>query len=200
MPRRRPPVFPDLNLLPPMPSMPEPAALPDLVATREVRGRAALTPAPNWSTPSPRPSRPPTRKPSFAPISTARAPPLEPRAPSSPWRAWAVSVKDLFIAGQPTPAGSVVLTHSPAATAHAPAVARLLAAGGALIGRTNMTEFAFSGVGVNLHHGTPANVADARTRGCRAVRRRAPRSGRHRRGLRRPGLATPAARSASPPP
>ena len=35
------------------------------------------------------------------------------------------------------------------------AVARLRAAGGALIGRTNMTEFAFSGVGVNPHHGTP---------------------------------------------
>ncbi|HEY9223064.1 MAG TPA: amidase, partial [Variovorax sp.] len=42
-------------------------------------------------------------------------------------------------------------------------VARLRAAGGALIGRTNMTEFAFSGVGVNPHHGTPANAADPAT-------------------------------------
>jgi len=38
-------------------------------------------------------------------------------------------------------------------------VARLRAAGGALLGRTNMTEFAYSGVGINPHFGTPANVA-----------------------------------------
>ncbi len=76
----------------------------------------------------------------------------------------AFSAKDLFdIAGQPTPAGSVVLAHAPAAGADAAAVARLRAAGGALIGRTNMTEFAFSGVGVNPHHGTPANASDAGT-------------------------------------
>jgi aspartyl-tRNA(Asn)/glutamyl-tRNA(Gln) amidotransferase subunit A len=76
----------------------------------------------------------------------------------------AVSVKDLFdIAGQPTPAGSVVLAHSPAAKADAPAVARLRVAGGALIARTNMTEFAFSGVGINPHHGTPANASDPDT-------------------------------------
>lgn len=76
----------------------------------------------------------------------------------------AFSVKDLFdVAGQPTPAGSVVLAHAPAARADAVAVARLRAAGGALLGRTNMTEFAFSGVGVNPHHGTPANVADPGT-------------------------------------
>lgn len=71
----------------------------------------------------------------------------------------AVSVKDLFdIAGQPTPAGSVVLSHAPAAAADAAAVARLRAAGGIVVGRTNMTEFAFSGVGVNPHHGTPSNA------------------------------------------
>lgn len=76
----------------------------------------------------------------------------------------AFSAKDLFdIAGQPTPAGSVVLTHAPSARADAVAVARLRAAGGALLGRTNMTEFAFSGVGVNPHHGTPANLADPAT-------------------------------------
>ncbi len=76
----------------------------------------------------------------------------------------AFSAKDLFdIAGQPTPAGSVVLAHAPAASADAAAVARLRAAGGALIGRTNMTEFAFSGVGVNPHHGTPANASDPTT-------------------------------------
>lgn len=69
----------------------------------------------------------------------------------------AVSVKDLFdIAGQATPAGSTVLADAPAAVADSTAVARLRAAGGALIGRTNMVEFAFSGVGVNPHFGTPA--------------------------------------------
>ncbi|MDR6535458.1 amidase [Variovorax soli] len=76
----------------------------------------------------------------------------------------AFSTKDLFdLAGQPTPAGSVVLAHAPAAKADAPAVARLRAAGGSLLGRTNMTEFAFSGVGVNPHHGTPANLSDSAT-------------------------------------
>ena len=76
----------------------------------------------------------------------------------------AFSAKDLFdIDGQPTPAGSVVLANAPVAGADATAVARLRAAGGALLGRTNMTEFAFSGVGVNPHHGTPANAADAKT-------------------------------------
>ena len=72
----------------------------------------------------------------------------------------AVSVKDLFdIAGQTSSAGSVALADAPPARQDAPAVARLRAAGAALIGRTNMTEFAFSGVGVNPHFGTPANAA-----------------------------------------
>lgn len=75
-----------------------------------------------------------------------------------------VSVKDLFdLAGQPTAAGSAVLADAPGAAADAPAVARLQAAGAAIIGRTNMTEFAFSGVGVNPHHGTPVNPCDAAT-------------------------------------
>lgn len=72
-----------------------------------------------------------------------------------------VSTKDLFdLAGQPTPAGSAVLQDAPAAAMDAGAVARLKAAGGIVVGRTNMSEFAFSGVGVNPHHGTPANPAD----------------------------------------
>ncbi len=82
----------------------------------------------------------------------------------SPLSGLAFSAKDLFdVAGEPTPAGSVVLAHAPAAKADAPAVARLRHAGGVNIGRTNMTEFAFSGVGVNPHYGTPANVCDAAT-------------------------------------
>ena len=85
-------------------------------------------------------------------------------APRSVLAGLAFTAKDLFdIAGQPTPAGSVVLSHAPAAKADAMAVARLRAAGGVLTGRTNMTEFAFSGVGVNPHHGTPANASDAAT-------------------------------------
>jgi aspartyl-tRNA(Asn)/glutamyl-tRNA(Gln) amidotransferase subunit A len=85
-------------------------------------------------------------------------------APQSRLAGLAFTAKDLFdIQGQPTPAGSVVLSHAPAAKADAVAVARLRAAGGLLTGRTNMTEFAFSGVGVNPHHGTPANASDAAT-------------------------------------
>jgi len=73
-----------------------------------------------------------------------------------------VSVKDLFdVAGEPTPAASLLLADAPPAAADAPAVARLRAAGAAIVGRTNMSEFAFSGVGINPHHGTPANPADA---------------------------------------
>lgn len=86
-------------------------------------------------------------------------------APSqSPLAGLAFSAKDLFdVAGEPTPAGSVVLAHSTAAKTDAGAVARLRQAGGINIGRTNMTEFAFSGVGVNPHYGTPANVCDPAT-------------------------------------
>lgn len=87
----------------------------------------------------------------------ARAQAADPALQRLPLAGLAVSVKDLFdLQGQPTPAGSVVLADAPAAMADCRAVARLRAAGGVVIGRTNMTEFAFSGVGVNPHHGTPA--------------------------------------------
>lgn len=67
-----------------------------------------------------------------------------------------VSLKDLFdIAGEPTPAGSRVLADAPPATANAVVVQRMLAAGFVPVGRTNMTEFAFSGLGINPHYGTP---------------------------------------------
>jgi aspartyl-tRNA(Asn)/glutamyl-tRNA(Gln) amidotransferase subunit A len=73
----------------------------------------------------------------------------------------AVSIKDLFEeAGEVAAAGSVALRDAAPAGADAPVVARLRAAGAAVVGRTNMTEFAFSGVGVNPHFGTPANPAD----------------------------------------
>jgi aspartyl-tRNA(Asn)/glutamyl-tRNA(Gln) amidotransferase subunit A len=68
-----------------------------------------------------------------------------------------VSVKDLFdVQGQNTAAGSTVLQNQPAAPQDAAAIARLRAAGAGFIGRTHMVEFAFSGVGINPHHGTPA--------------------------------------------
>ena len=74
----------------------------------------------------------------------------------------AISVKDLFdVEGEPTTAGSAVLMGASPAATDAPAVARLRAASAALIGRTNMSEFAFSGVGINPHHGTPANPTTA---------------------------------------
>jgi aspartyl-tRNA(Asn)/glutamyl-tRNA(Gln) amidotransferase subunit A len=72
-----------------------------------------------------------------------------------------ISVKDLFdVAGQPTTGGSLVLADAPKAHSDALAVARLRAAGAILIGHTNMTEFAFSGLGLNPHHGTPCNPYD----------------------------------------
>jgi amidase/aspartyl-tRNA(Asn)/glutamyl-tRNA(Gln) amidotransferase subunit A len=75
----------------------------------------------------------------------------------------AVSVKDLFdVEGEVTRAGSMVLAGRYPAAADCPAVARLRRAGAALIGRTNMSEFAFSGVGINPHFGTPGNPATAR--------------------------------------
>jgi len=75
----------------------------------------------------------------------------------------AVSIKDLFdVEGEPTRAASAALADVPPAAHDAPAVARLRRAGAAFIGRTNMSEFAFSGVGLNPHHGTPANPVTAR--------------------------------------
>jgi aspartyl-tRNA(Asn)/glutamyl-tRNA(Gln) amidotransferase subunit A len=70
-----------------------------------------------------------------------------------------IAVKDLFdVQGEVTTAGSVALRERPAAAADAPAIARLKRAGAALVGRTNMSEFAYSGVGINPHYGTPANA------------------------------------------
>eukprot|EP01037_Dinobryon_pediforme_P011356 gene11356-11445_t len=72
-----------------------------------------------------------------------------------------VSVKDLYdVAGETTMAGSTVCEGEPAAKADCPAVARLRSAGSAIVGKTNMTEFAFSGVGINPHYGTPVNPTD----------------------------------------
>ncbi len=82
---------------------------------------------------------------------------------ASPLAGLPVSIKDLFdVAGDITLAGSRALDDTPPAARDAPVVARLRAAGAVLIGRTNMTEFAFSGVGINPHFGTPGNPHDRR--------------------------------------
>ena len=83
-------------------------------------------------------------------------------APTPRLAGLALSIKDLFdVAGQPTTAASRSMHDAPLASEDCPAVARLRRAGASLIGHTNMTEFAFSGVGINPHHGTPANPATA---------------------------------------
>jgi aspartyl-tRNA(Asn)/glutamyl-tRNA(Gln) amidotransferase subunit A len=80
----------------------------------------------------------------------------EVKAAPSPFAGIPISIKDLFdIKGQVTRAGSRALDDSPPAEADAPAVARLRRAGFVVIGRTNMTEFAYSGIGINPHYGTP---------------------------------------------
>jgi aspartyl-tRNA(Asn)/glutamyl-tRNA(Gln) amidotransferase subunit A len=85
------------------------------------------------------------------------------RAPS-PWAGIPISVKDLFDqAGVPTRAGSVALRDAPPAATTAPVVARLERAGFVVLGRTNMVEFAFSGLGVNPHFGTPLSPYDRAT-------------------------------------
>lgn len=73
-----------------------------------------------------------------------------------------ISIKDLFdVAGEATTAGSVVLKSAAPADKHAEVVQRLLSAGAVVVGKTNMTEFAYSGLGINPHYGTPANPAFA---------------------------------------
>jgi amidase/aspartyl-tRNA(Asn)/glutamyl-tRNA(Gln) amidotransferase subunit A len=95
-------------------------------------------------------------KPTFA---EARAVASSPDILEKPLAGLPVSIKDLFdVAGQTTSAGSAVLQDAPPTTQDSRAVALLRRAGAAFIGRTNMVEFAFSGVGINPHFGTPANA------------------------------------------
>lgn len=82
----------------------------------------------------------------------------------TPYAGLPVSIKDLFdVAGETTRAGSRVLADAAPASADATVVSRLRAAGLVIIGRTNMTEFAYSGLGLNPHYGTPRNPFDRRT-------------------------------------
>lgn len=80
---------------------------------------------------------------------------------ASPLAGVPISIKDLFdVRGQVSSAASLALADAPPAAADAGAVARLRAAGAVLLGRTNMSEFAFSGLGLNPHHGTPRHPLD----------------------------------------
>ncbi len=75
-----------------------------------------------------------------------------------------ISVKDLFdVAGDVTLAASRALADEPPAAADSEVVRRLRQAGAVVVGRTNMTEFAYSGLGVNPHFGTPKNPWDRAT-------------------------------------
>ncbi|WP_319244707.1 amidase [uncultured Propionivibrio sp.] len=82
----------------------------------------------------------------------------------SPIDGLTISIKDLFdVRGETTLAGSVVLADAAPADAHAEIVNRLIAAGAVIVGKTNMTEFAYSGLGLNPHYGTPKNTWDRPT-------------------------------------
>ena len=75
-----------------------------------------------------------------------------------------ISVKDLFdVRGGITRSGSKVLDDAAPATCDAVVVDRLRAAGAVIVGRTNMTEFAYSGLGLNPHYDTPRNPWDRAT-------------------------------------
>ena len=75
-----------------------------------------------------------------------------------------ISIKDLFdYTGSITRGGSVALDDAVPAHANAVVVNRLIAAGAVIVGRTNMTEFAYSGLGINPHYGTPRNPWDRAT-------------------------------------
>jgi aspartyl-tRNA(Asn)/glutamyl-tRNA(Gln) amidotransferase subunit A len=72
-----------------------------------------------------------------------------------------VSIKDCIdVQGERTQAAAKSMRDQPLATEDAPVVARLRRAGAILIGRTNMSEFAFTGLGLNPHFGNPGNPAD----------------------------------------
>ncbi len=85
-------------------------------------------------------------------------------AAPSPFAGIPISIKDLFdVRGDVTMAGSRALSDAAPAAADAPSVRRLRRAGFVIIGRTNMTEFAYSGLGLNPHYGTPRNPWDRAT-------------------------------------
>ena len=90
---------------------------------------------------------------------------LQSGTPTLPLHGIPISIKDLFdLQGTQTKAGSVVLKGAAPASKDAVIVERLRRAGAIILGRTTMTEFAYSGVGLNPHYGTPASPFDRETR------------------------------------
>jgi aspartyl-tRNA(Asn)/glutamyl-tRNA(Gln) amidotransferase subunit A len=79
----------------------------------------------------------------------------------SPYAGIPFGVKDLYdVAGEISTAGSRALADAAPTSRNAPTIARMLAAGFIPLGRTNMTEFAYSGLGANPHYGTPLSPWD----------------------------------------
>lgn len=77
----------------------------------------------------------------------------------SPLAGALISVKDLLdVAGKVTRAGTRFMQDNEPATSDAPPLKQLKDAGALLLGHTNMTELAYSGLGINPHYGTPANA------------------------------------------
>ena len=75
----------------------------------------------------------------------------------SPLSGIPISLKDLFDEqGQQTRAGSKSLEDVSPAAKDSTATSRLRASGAVLVGRTNLTEFAYSGLGLNTHWEPPA--------------------------------------------
>ena len=84
---------------------------------------------------------------------------------ASPLAGLPISIKDnIDLAGEATRGGSKLLENAAVAPADAAVVARIKAAGAVIVGRTNMSELAFSGLGTNAFYGTPANPFDRTTR------------------------------------
>jgi amidase/aspartyl-tRNA(Asn)/glutamyl-tRNA(Gln) amidotransferase subunit A len=131
---------------------------PDLIATLEALSTQQTSPLAEWQKSQAIAQSAACEK-VFMALEPAAPPAFlqEPSLLNAPLKGLAFSVKDLFdVAGSPTLAGSVVLKGAPVAKSDCPAVARMNQAGGAFLGRTNMVEFAFSGIGNNPHYGTPA--------------------------------------------
>jgi aspartyl-tRNA(Asn)/glutamyl-tRNA(Gln) amidotransferase subunit A len=75
-----------------------------------------------------------------------------------------IAWKDLVdMAGERTTAGSALYADSPPKETDAPIVTNLAAAGMVALGKTNLSEFAFSALGLNPHFGTPRNPRDPTT-------------------------------------
>jgi aspartyl-tRNA(Asn)/glutamyl-tRNA(Gln) amidotransferase subunit A len=102
----------------------------------------------------------------FISLSTARAR-REAHASAARWKAGQpasaldgvpIAWKDLFdVAGSPTTAGAALRREGAPALLDAQSVGLLSRAGMVSVGKTNLSEFAYSGLGLNPHFGTPHN-------------------------------------------